>query len=174
MAMNCKYLTVSLLLLSFVLLTGCDFVRSALGRPTSADIEAKRQVILEENRIAAEKQSEADAAEKYSRDSLAAVDFFVGKGTQMKLRSELPATIVSAPEFRYCIIAGAFGTPSNAEKLQSDLVGKGFNAEILIYRSGIRAVGVTPTDDIVELYDSYERLVGDNIIPTDAWILVNE
>lgn len=172
--MDCKYLTISLLLLSSVMLAGCDFVRSALGRPTSADIEAKRQVILEDNRIAAEEKAKAEAAEKYSRDSLAAVNSFAGRETQMKLRSELPATIVSAPELRYCIIAGAFGTPSNAEKLQSDLAGRGFNAEILIYRSGIRAVGVTPTDDIVELYDSYDRLVGEKIIPADAWILVNE
>lgn len=172
--MKCKCLIFSLLLVSSVLLTGCDFVRSALGRPTSADIEAKRQLILEENRLAAEEKAKAEAAEKYSRDSLAALDSFAGRGTQMKLRSALPATIVSAPELRYCIIAGAFGTPSNAEKLQSDLAEKGFKAGILVYKSGIRAVGVTPTDDIVELYNSYDRLVGENIIPADAWILVNE
>lgn len=172
--MKCKCLIISSLLISSALLTGCDFVRSALGRPTSADIEAKRQVILEENRLAAEEKAKAEAAEKYSRDSLAALDSFAGRGTQMKLRSALPATIVSAPELRYCIIAGAFGTPSNAEKLQSDLEEKGFKAGILVYKSGIRAVGVTPTDDIVELYNSYDRLVGENIIPADAWILVNE
>ena len=172
--MKCKCLIISSLLISSALLTGCDFVRSALGRPTSADIEAKRQVILEENRMAAEEKAKAEAAEKYSRDSLAALDSFAGRGTQMKLRSALPATIVSAPELRYCIIAGAFGTPSNAEKLQSDLEEKGFKAGILVYKSGIRAVGVTPTDDIVELYNSYDRLVGENIIPADAWILVNE
>lgn len=172
--MKCKCLIISLLLISSALLTGCDFVRSALGRPTSADIEAKRQVILEENRLAAEEKAKAEAAEKYSRDSLAALDSFAGRGTQMKLRSALPATIVSTPELRYCIIAGAFGTPSNAEKLQSDLEEKGFKAGILVYKSGIRAVGVTPTDDIVELYNSYDRLVGENIIPADAWILVNE
>lgn len=172
--MKCKCLIISSLLISSALLTGCDFVRSALGRPTSADIEAKRQVILEENRLAAEEKAKAEAAEKYSRDSLAALDSFAGRGTQMKLRSALPATIVSAHELRYCIIAGAFGTPSNAEKLQSDLEEKGFKAGILVYKSGIRAVGVTPTDDIVELYNSYDRLVGENIIPADAWILVNE
>lgn len=172
--MKCKCLIISLLLVSSALLTGCDFVRSVLGRPTSADIEAKRQEILEENRLAAEEKAKAEAAEKYSRDSLAALDSFAGRGTQMKLRSALPATIVSAPELRYCIIAGAFGTPSNAEKLQSDLEEKGFKAGILVYKSGIRAVGVTPTDDIVELYNSYDRLVGENIIPADAWILVNE
>lgn len=172
--MKCKCLIISSLLISSALLTGCDFVRSALGRPTSADIEAKRQVILEENRMAAEEKAKAEAAEKYSRDSLAALDSFAGRGTQMKLRSALPATIVSAPELRYCIIAGAFGTPSNAEKLQSDLEEKGIKAGILVYKSGIRAVGVTPTDDIVELYNSYDRLVGENIIPADAWILVNE
>lgn len=172
--MKCKCLIISSLLISSALLTGCDFVRSALGRPTSSDIEAKRQVILEENRLAAEEKAKAEAAEKYSRDSLAALDSFAGRGTQMKLRSALPATIVSAPELRYCIIAGAFGTPSNAEKLQSDLEEKGFKAGILVYKSGIRAVGVTPTDDIVELYNSYDRLVGENVIPADAWILVNE
>ena len=172
--MKCKCLIISLLLVCSALLTGCDFVRSALGRPTSADIDAKRQLILEENRVAAEEKAKAEAAEKYSRDSLAALNSFADKGIQMKLRSELPATIVSAPELRYYIIAGAFGTPSNAEKLQSNLVEKGFNSEILVYRSGIRAVGVTPTDDIVELYGSYDRLVGEKIIPADAWILVNE
>lgn len=172
--MNSKHLIISILFLSALTLTGCDFVRSSLGRPTSADLELKRQYILEEKRLEAEEQARLEAAEKYQKDSLAAWASFSESGCQMKLRSDLSVTIDYAPEKHFCIIAGAFGNPSNAEKLQFELWEKGYDAEILVYRSGIRAVGVTPTDDIVELYSSYEKLLNDGTIPRDAWILINE
>ena len=63
-----------ILLLAFVLglqlTAGCDFLRTVAGRPTSADIAARRDAIaLEEARAQA-----ALAREQAVRDSLAAVE----------------------------------------------------------------------------------------------------
>ena len=38
-------LSVSVLILGSLLLGGCDFLRSVAGRPTSADLAAKREAI---------------------------------------------------------------------------------------------------------------------------------
>ena len=56
-------LKTAVLAAAVLLAGGCDFFRGLAGRPTSADIEAKREVI-----------ARAEAAQKARLDSLAAVE----------------------------------------------------------------------------------------------------
>mgnify|MGYP006976669176 CR=1 FL=1 len=45
-------LTLLCVVISVFMLTGCDFFRTLAGRPTSKDIEAKQEVLREEQRQA--------------------------------------------------------------------------------------------------------------------------
>lgn len=175
--MNNRSLIFSILIVLSFLLCGCDPVRGMLGLPTSQDIESKKALILADKaeEQAAEQEAAAIArAKKYTADSLSALGALQEASCVLNKRSQLRVSIMSEVPSKYSIVAGAFSTASNADKLCSELSQEGFKTIKLAYRSGLTAVAVNPTDDIVEIAARYSQLRGKKLIPEESWILVNE
>ena len=100
-----------------VILSGCDFLRSLAGKPTSAELEEKRERILqleEEARL----QARLDSMEKVRQrmaDSLAALEGHLldslsqTKGTILN-PSKLGGLFTTKLDAKYYIVVGAFRT----------------------------------------------------------------
>ncbi len=164
-----------------VLLSGCDFLRSLAGRPTSEDLEAKRAVI-ELAREEARRQAELDSLERVRRrmaDSLAALEEHLldsltqTRGTILN-PTRLGGLYTTKLEAKYYIIVGAFRTRSYAERKLNKCSEAGYTATIISFRNGLLAVGVCPSDSINDTWNKLRELRGTDICPKDAWILVNE
>lgn len=167
--------------LSAVLLSGCDFVRSLAGRPTSGELEEKRIAI---ERLQAEERYRAqlDSLEKVRKrmaDSLAALEEHLldslsqAKGTLLN-PSKLGGLYTTKLDARYYIIVGAFRTRSYAERKLTKCNEAGYTATIISFRNGLLAVGVCPSDSLNETVRKLRELRGNGICPEDGWILVNE
>ncbi len=165
-----------LLSIALVLLTGCDFLRAIAGRPSSKDIEEKRIAVMkaEEKALQQHLDSIRTAEMKSVSDSLDAFSFLMESGV-----------VVSGPErvggisgmelgYRYYIIVGAFRESANARKLFNAASEKGYDPVLINCRSRMIAVGLAPTDRIVSVKESYEKLRTESFCPKEAWILVNE
>lgn len=164
-----------------VLLSGCDFLRSLAGRPTSEDLEAKR-AIIELAREEARRQAELDSLERVRRrmaDSLAALEEHLldsltqTRGTILN-PTRLGGLYTTKLEAKYYIIVGAFRTRSYAERKLNKCSEAGYTATIISFRNGLLAVGVCPSDSINDTWNILRELRGTDICPNDAWILVNE
>lgn len=164
------------LLVSAVLLSGCDFFRSIAGRPTSEDIKVKREAVqLHKAALAAQEQARKDSlrlVQKAVQDSVDAVRALEEKNVKILPLSELGGVngdFTSA----YCIIVGSFRTGVNAERMASKIEAAGYVPVVLRFRNGMSAVSVFPCNRIAELAAAYDKVKSEKFCPDDAWILKN-
>jgi len=164
-----------------VILSGCDFLRSIAGRPTSEDLELKR-LAIERAQEEARYQARLDSLERVRQrmaDSLAALDAHLldslsqTKGTILN-PSRLGGLFTTKLDAKYYIIVGAFRTRSYAERKLNKCNDAGYTATIISFRNGLLAVGVCPSDSLNETLKKLRELRGNGICPEDGWILVNE
>ncbi|MBR6002111.1 MAG: hypothetical protein IK045_04530 [Bacteroidales bacterium] len=157
------------------LLTGCDFLRKVAGRPTSADITALRDKIAEEEAARAKAVADSIAAiEKWRADSLAAEEALrTVPGLAFSIKS-LGGIYGKRPSSKYLVIVGAFSNPDFAAKRAAACAKDGYPAEVIFFRSGLRAVGILPSDEAFFVTDTLEKLRGGTVCPPKSWILINE
>ena len=136
-----------------LLASGCDFFRTLAGRPTSSDIEAKRQVIrIEEERKAALAAADTIAMQKDSVPEAVAVTQEAGKK-------------------RFYIVLATFSKEENARKFQSRIADKGYPGELLGFKGGYTAVGICGTDDESEIKESLKEIKRQDFCPEGVWII---
>lgn len=175
-----KAIAILVLAVVTVSVSSCDMFRAMVGRPTSADIAAKKAKIeqleaLQQQTAVAD--SVAQAVEEQARiseaDSLAAVEALQSSGTKVAESRLLTTEARNSLKYRYYIIVGAFSYPENAKKLVSRISAKGYEAYAIAYKSGFTAVGVCPSNSLTEACASLKALSGESFCPADAWILDN-
>ncbi len=163
-----------LLALAVTLLQGCDSFRRLAGRPTSADIAAKREIILKEE---AEHQARMDSlrrVEKAKADSLALIDKIKESGEMFLSVSSLRRANSLKLDKRYYIVVGAFSNAANASWLASKIEGAGYSVQKVPYGNGFTAIGIAGTDTLAHLWDNLQKVKTESFCPKDVWILVND
>ena len=167
--------TLMIILTAAVLFSGCDAFRFLAGRPTSADIEAKRADI--EAAEAAALKSKEDSLErvrKMDADSVAALDSLRRSKITVVNSSSMGGLIKGALEHNFYIVIGSFKDRSNAEYMRRKAQDAGCTAELVDFRNGYVAVAVLPSDSIVSAYENLKKVKGESFCPADAWVLVNK
>ena len=150
--------------------TGCDFFRVLAGRPTSKDIEAKREQIL---------RSAQDDKVTAPSDTVASTEQPVATGqdeakpdTVAHERPTGPQTVPKTGEQkRFYVIMGAFSSRENAEKYAARIKGFGYEPEFFGFTEGRTAVGIGGTDDQEEAKAFMKELKGQDFCPEGVWIL---
>ncbi len=162
-----------------LLCSGCDFLRSIAGRPTSEDIAKKRALI--EAVEAQRAQHRADslkavaAARKREKDSLAALQSLAQLSVKVIPSSSLGG--VKTPENvakGYSVIVGSFKSLPNAERMAEKARSYGFPPVVLHLGSGMCAVSICPCGTISEIALAFEKIKDEKFCPKDAWILFND
>lgn len=172
-----------------VSVSSCDMFRTMVGRPTSADIAAKKAKIeqfeaLRQQPAPADSLASADTlgeagqpvavqVGESSEDSLAAAAALKESGAKVAESRLLTTEAKGSLTHRYYIIVGAFSSRDNASKLVSKISAKGYEACVIAYRSGLTAVGVCPSNSLTEACAALGVLRGESFCPADAWILDN-
>lgn len=166
-------------LAAVLLVTGCDFVRTVAGRPTSAQLDEirKERMAAEEARHQARLDSMA-RAEKAMAETLAAREAQLldsltqAKGTVLN-PSKLGGLFTTKLESKYYIVVGAFRTRSYAERKLTQCNQAGYTATIISFRNGLLAVAICPSDNLEETLKTLKKLRGTEVCPQDGWILMN-
>lgn len=152
--MKNAFLTIAIMTLVAIAVTGCDFFRRLAGRPDSEWIEAKAEAIRQDEEALRVRQDSLEKARKAEADSLAAAD-------SVRLANH---------RYRFCVILGSFSSKENAERYVEEIAAKGYKCELLTFRNST-AVGVCPTDDEAQAKKSLEELQRQDFCPNGAWIL---
>ena len=132
---------VPVLMVALMLVTGCDFFRSLVGKPTSKDLERMRQEAVEQAR----KQRIQDSVNKARELELE------------KARAAEQANLLDESTGRYHVILGSFKVEGNAAKMNAMLEKNGYTPRVIEfnYWDALKAM-----NDIME----YE------FCPEDVWI----
>lgn len=172
-----------ILLLISLSLTGCDFLRRVAGRPTSADIELRREAIAAEERAEAERhaarmdsirrvrqqmEDSLSALENHLLDSLSKTS---APAIQPSKLGGLSAEVLTS---RYYIVAGAFRSQDNAARKKQRCDDAGYPATVVQFKNGFYAVTLCPSDNLRETVNTLNRLRKEGVCPPDGWILFNE
>ena len=176
------------LLLVMLTVTGCDFFRKVAGRPTTANIEAKKVEIARVEKERAEALREQErldslrAAEQRARieeetalrDSLAAPIALKERGCIMYDLSSLKGLASGELEHRYYVIVGSFRDGANADRFIRKIAADSVMQPVKVhFRTGMVAVGVCPRNKIAEMPSVVDEVRTRSFCPKDAWILVN-
>ena len=146
----------------------CDMFRKIAGRPTSDELETRRNEILqEEARIEALKQRR-----QAQEDSLAIVDSIRRMETDVHSLSEIGDLYTTALDHRYYIVVGSFRDEANAESLLKSASEAGY-VPVRINLGKFTAVGLCPTDRLTDAFLSLKSVKREWFCPSDVWILVN-
>ncbi len=153
---------------------GCDFLRSVSGRPSSRDILKKAEQIQRE---LDRKQASLDSMkmiEKQLKDSLAYMDSLRQlKGTILN-PSKLGGLYTTKLESKFYIVIGAFRERANAESLVRKVSAQGYPGTLISFRNGYNVVGVCPSNNPQDIYDTLKEVRKKDFCPDDVWILINE
>lgn len=158
-----------------LLATGCDAIRKLAGRPTAAEIEAKRIEILEAREAVHRARIDSlKKVEKALADSLALLDSLKQmKGTILN-SSAIGGLFTTKLDYKYYIVVGAFTQRANAENLLKQVQKAGYVATMINFRNGFNAVGICNTDNLNQAFLSLKKVHKEKFCPDDVWILINE
>lgn len=162
------------LALASLLLCGCDSFRRLAGRPTSADIAAKKQLIEAEEAAHQARLDSLRRVQKEEADSLTLVDEIKSSNVMVLRSSAVKGLRATGLDRRYYVIVGTFSSPDNA-KLQASKAGeKGYTAALIPYYNGFTAVGINGTDRLRDAWETLHKVSQEPFCPKDAWMLINE
>lgn len=149
---------VSILFISAILFTGCDFVRSLLGKPTSEDLERMRI----ESEAKAKKQREADSLEQVKAADLA---------REMEAQAAKEAEALNESDGRFRVILGSFKVENNATNMFARLERMGCKPERIMFKNGFDVVSAGSYETYNQAYDAMVGLlVKYEWTPEDIWI----
>lgn len=168
-----KLRLMAVLMASVLIFTSCDLFRMMAGRPTSKDIEAKRELIAKEEQSHQDRLDSLKLMQKHISDSLAVLDSIRMSNSSLVSVRQLSQESRQSLEHRYYVIVGAFGKPENAEKAAQNAKDSGYEATLITYQNGFIAVGVSPSDKLTDAYSALSKVRDGGFCP-DAWILDNK
>lgn len=170
-----KRLLLPLLVVSAIMLQGCDMFRKLAGRPTGEEVELMRiEKLKAEERM---HQARIDSMKKVQQqlaDSLAVMDSLMqNKGTILN-PSDVGGLFTTKLDARYYVVVGAFKSRSNAESLLETVSDKGYNPILISFRNGFNAIAMFPANNVVDAFANMKKVKAEPFCPDDVWILVNE
>ena len=171
---------IALALIAITILTGCDAIRSALGKPTSKDIAALRaqreqmkhtgdslEAIIEAmpDSLVAETAVEAE-----QRDSTAEQEAVApAQPTQEPNPEEEPAPSEGlAPG--YYVVLGSFKNADNAQYYYNSLSASGAEVHLVKMKNDFTAVMICHGATYDESYAKMQEFYRDKKKPEDIWI----
>lgn len=164
----------SVLAASVLLLCSCDAFRRLAGRPTSKDIEAKRELIRQEEAAHQARLDSLKLVEKALADSLEMIDRIHRSGEMFLSLSSLRGASAASLSHRYYIMAGAFANAENASWMASRIAARGYEVVRIPYGNGFTAVGLAGEDSLTGMWEALQKVKTESFCPKDVWILVNE
>lgn len=162
------------------LVSSCDFFRKLAQRPTSDELEAKRQEKLSAEQVKADaldifrKQIEDSMRTVFAAEAAGAHKVATAQSAAQTAaqRSYSGASSANINSYRYYICVGAFEILENAQKRAEKARADGYEAALLPYDE-FTAVGICPTNDYIDAL-----LARDNVIESgycsSAWVMYNK
>lgn len=158
-----------ILLIAFPLLmmtvTSCDFVRKIVGKPTSAEIEAKKQELIRQE---AERRA---AVEQARRDSIALAEVMMEENKLRAMGIDSVADGVKLDR-KYYVIVGSFKKQVFADEMVAMTKKAGYEPVAIAMSNGFTMISAYATDSLWEARRKMAEIEHEDFCPMDVWIMV--
>lgn len=143
-----------------------------VSRPTSEDIEAKRQMIENEKLAHQNRLDSIDIIQKQIADSLAILDSIRYSNSRLVEVKNLTQESKDSLSFRYYVVVATFSKSENAAKYSESVKSQGYEPCFINYMNGYIAIGLNPANTLEQAYNNM-RDIRSGFCP-EAWILDNK
>lgn len=164
-----KKSVIFVILMSVLLVSGCDMFRRMAGRPTSEELELKKVEIERRNAMIEAMKAE----QKQVSDSLAMLDSLRQMCSKMLWLKDMGGIYTTDLDAGYYIIVGSFRNQGNADAMIKSASDAGFVPVRISFRNGLDAIGVAASSSLEDALLSLKSVKREDFCPPDVWILVN-
>lgn len=148
--------------------------RRLAGRPTQADLNAKRLELLNlELNIQKAKIDSLELHKAELEDSILILESVIND-TKVKNTSNLGILHNTELKSSYYVVIGIFVEKENALKLIEKVTEQGYFPTLIELKSGKQAVGVAGAATFADALLSLKSIAKEDFCPEDAWILINK
>lgn len=151
-----KSVIISLIVVSVLSITGCDWIRGELGMPDSADLDAYRS----SKHVSKVDTSVIPVADSTSADSLSK------QVNTLPVADSVNTSVVK----RYYIVAGSFKEASNVRKMEDILKKNGYTPLSLEMKNGFTMVTAGGFDSEIEAIREMRFLLEKEFSAEDLWV----
>ena len=156
-------------LAAVLLFSGCDRIRSMMGKPTSSDLERLR--VEKEAQQKAERDSIARAEEALAVDSVAmASEVAATPGSRGPHESPIHGVSSTGNLPRYSVIVGSYVKDYNVKAMTRRMEELGETVTVIPFKSGFTGVAVFTTDNFAEARAKRRQILASGAVPSDTWI----
>ncbi|MEA5004797.1 MAG: SPOR domain-containing protein [Rikenellaceae bacterium] len=151
-----KSVIISLIVVSILSVTGCDWIRGQLGMPTSAELDAYRS----RKYVSKVDTSVIPVVDSALTDSLS------------KQANTLPAADSVKPAVlkRFYIVAGSFKDSSNVRKMENILRKNGYTPFSIAMKNGFTMVTAGAFDTETEAFKEMRFILEKDFSAGDLWV----
>lgn len=146
---------ISTLMVALMLVTGCDFFRSLVGKPTSKELEQMKREAVEQAR----KQRQLDSINKAKALAL-----------EQAKAAEENKNLLDESAGRYHVILGSFKVEGNAEKMYALLEKNGYTPMVILFNNGFEVVSVAAYNNYRDALKAMNDVMEYEFCPEDVWI----
>lgn len=154
-----RIISLSIVLSLIFTLTGCDWIRSTLGMPTSTELKEFRQLA----------QQISDTVPLTTPADSTSLNIINKDKSQV---NTTPANQVVQPvgDVRFYVIVGSFSETKNADKMVSYLKKSGYNPIRLTFRNGYNVVASSAHKGRSDALAALRKLLELDFSPDDIWV----
>lgn len=134
-------------------LSGCDWIRKQLGKPTSEELAAMQAEMQR-----AKEQRMADSLKQ-----VAAMD-------SIRLAEQAQLPYISELTHKYYVILGSFKKDFNAENMVANLKKAGYSPVRIALKNGFDMVAAVGCDTYSEASDEILKIEDNDLCPYDVWV----
>lgn len=158
-----------LLLTAVLLFSGCDRIRSMMGKPTSKDLE--RLKVEAEAQRKAERDSLARAEEAAAADTVAAAAAPVVTPEKPAPKPAASSSFAPATGLqRYSVMVGSYVKDYNVRAMKRRMEKRGETVLVIPFKSGFTGVSVLTTDNYADARTKLREMIASGSVPSDSWI----
>ena len=161
----------------FLGLSGCDFLRKVAGRPTSGELQEKKDKIEARARFVRDSVKAVQEAmrirEQERQDSIASAEALADMGVLLSdvFRFGTPLEKI---ERKYNIIIGVYRQFPTASAQVEAVKTKGFDPFYIPFAGGVNAVVLGCSDSLADVLCMVREGRQNGACPKDAWVYVRE
>lgn len=167
-----KNMKKSLVFASFIAVvmtvSGCDFFRSLVGRPTSEWIAKKAEVIAADKEF---RESIEEIIDENETDGAIPEIRGTSNSSSASGTSVAPDNSGNGLPYNYYVVIGVFSSHDNAKALADKVMAKGYECVLLDWKDNKLAVALNPTNDLAVACSSLDSISQESFCPQDAWIM---
>ncbi len=153
-----------ILLVGFILLPGCDFIKEKLGGDKTDSLLVANQQL--DSALQAERSEHQEEIEKLKAQSQAKVDSIIDY-----YEEKIASAGARQPSRGYYLITGSFKTPKYAQDYNKKMKAMGYKSEIIMAPNGFHLVSVEKYNNASAAKEGLQ-LVRNSVVE-DSWIYVS-